>query len=345
MASLVSAAARNAFARALPAVRTITTVGTASGEPCQIRDEYVLPSNFDYRVWFPMHMFVQLKKMEGKLRSVDLIVEVHDARIPVSGRNSTFMKQFCSIRPHVLVMNKMDLINMGKYKQPIEDYYRHEHGITNIIWTDCKRRHSRALLNVQKAVLDILTHEPRFNRTVKPEFQIMVVGIPNVGKSSLINTWRSHNMGTKKSAVLEVRVQNRVRVMDKPPVYVLDTPGVLSPSTRNTDEVMKLALCNLILESATNPRYVADYLLYWLNRTGDYSYIKHLEISGEPTDDIDRLLLRICVAKDFRTRCLTGTTYEDRWDFDRAIAMFIKLFRKGIFKDCCLDKEILRPYL
>ncbi|KAK6758468.1 hypothetical protein RB195_015969 [Necator americanus] len=340
MASLVSAAARNAFARALPAVRTITTVGTASGEPCQIRDEYVLPSNFDYRVWFPMHMFVQLKKMEGKLRSVDLIVEVHDARIPVSGRNSTFMKQFCSIRPHVLVMNKMDLINMGKYKQPIEDYYRHEHGITNIIWTDCKRRHSRALLNVQKAVLDILTHEPRFNRTVKPEFQIMVVGIPNVGKSSLINTWRSHNMGTKKSAVLEVRVQNRVRVMDKPPVYVLDTPGVLSPSTRNTDEVMKLALCNLILESATNPRYVADYLLYWLNRTGDYSYIKHLEISGEPTDDIDRLLLRICVAKDFRTRCLTGTTYEDRWDFDRAIAMFIKLFRKGTL---CVNWSLI-PY-
>ncbi|RCN24253.1 hypothetical protein ANCCAN_30055, partial [Ancylostoma caninum] len=123
------------------------------------------------------------------------------------------------------------------YRQPIEDYYRHEHGITNIIWTDCKRRHGRALTNVQKAVLDILTHEPRFNRTVKTEFQIMVVGIPNVGKSSLINTWRSHNMGTKKSAVVEgarpgvtVRVQNRVRVLDKPPIYVLDTPGVLSPS-------------------------------------------------------------------------------------------------------------------
>ncbi|EYB93330.1 hypothetical protein Y032_0183g916 [Ancylostoma ceylanicum] len=368
MSVLVNAAARNVFSRLLPSVRHITTLETTSGgwfyanyalgaclgtDPCpDLRDEYSLPPNFDYRVWFPMHMSVQMKKMEGKLRSVDLIVEVHDARIPVSGRNSTFLKQFCSIRPHVLVMNKMDLINMKKYRQPIEDYYRHEHGITNIIWTDCKRRHGRALSNVQKAVLDILTHEPRFNRTVKTEFQIMVVGIPNVGKSSLINTWRSHNMGTKKSAVVEgarpgvtVRVQNRVRVLDKPPMYVLDTPGVLSPSTRNVHEVMKLALCDLILESATNPRYVADYLLYWLNRTGDYSYIKHLEIPGEPTDDIDKLLIRICSTKDFRTRCLTGPTYEERWDFDRAIAAFIKLFRKGVIRDCCLDKDILKPYL
>ncbi|KAK6016963.1 hypothetical protein OSTOST_17549 [Ostertagia ostertagi] len=100
-------------------------------------------------------------------------------------------------------MNKMDLINMKKYRQPIEDYYRYELGINNIIWTDCKRRLSRALSNVQKTILDLLVGEPRFNRTVKTEFQIMVVGIPNVGKSSLINTWRSHNMGTKQSAVTE----------------------------------------------------------------------------------------------------------------------------------------------
>ncbi|KAK6056450.1 hypothetical protein COOONC_06045 [Cooperia oncophora] len=285
-----------------------------------------------------MHMSVQMKKMEGKLRSVDLIVEVHDARIPISGRNSTFLKQFCSIRPHVLVMNKMDLINLKKYKQPIEDYYRYEHGINQIIWTDCKRRLSRALSDVQKTVLNALFREPRFNRAVKTEFQIMVVGIPNVGKSSLINTWRSHNMGTKQSAAprpgVTVRVQNRVRVLDKPPVYVLDTPGV-----------MKLALCDLILESATNPRYVADYLLYWLNRTGDYSYISHLGIKGGPTDNLEKLLLRVCSEKDFRKRCLIGLTYEDRWDFDRAITMFIQLFRKGVIRDCCLDKEMLRPFM
>ncbi|KAJ1362215.1 hypothetical protein KIN20_021690 [Parelaphostrongylus tenuis] len=60
---------------------------------------------------------------------------------------------------------------------------------------------------------------------------------------------------------------------------------------------MKLSLCNLILESATEPRYVADYLLYWLNRTGDYSYVSHFKIPGGPTDDINKLLIRMCTAK------------------------------------------------
>ncbi|KJH53669.1 hypothetical protein DICVIV_00097 [Dictyocaulus viviparus] len=317
-----------------------------------LREKFVLPPNFDYRVWFPMHMYVQMEKMEAKLRSVDLIVEVHDARIAVSGRNPKFFQHFSSIRPHILVMNKMDLIDLKKYKQPIEDYYRYEQGINNIVWTDCKRRLSRAMSKVQQSVLDVLAREPRFNRTVRTDYLVMVVGIPNVGKSSLINTWRSHNHGTKKSAVAEgarpgvtVRVQNRVRVMDRPPTYVLDTPGVLSPKTSNIDEVMKLALCNLILESATNPRYVADYLLYWLNRTGDYSYVKHLGVPGGPIDDIDKLLLRICSTKNWQTRCLVGTDYEVRWDFDRAIALFISLFRNAKLKDCFLDKDVIQAYL
>ena len=122
-------------------------------------------------------------------------------------------------------------------------------------------------------MLDCLRSEHRFNRQVKTEYQVMVVGIPNVGKSSVINALRGHNLGKKNEATLEgnrpgvtVRVQNRIRILDKPPIYILDTPGVLSPSSRNVEDTMKLAICDLILESATKPDYVADYLLYWLNK-------------------------------------------------------------------------------
>lgn len=101
----------------------------------------------------------------------------------------------------------------------------------------------------------------------------MVVGIPNVGKSSIINALRGQNLGKHNQAVKEgnrpgvtVRVQNKVKILDKPPIYILDTPGVLSPTSRNVDDTMKLAICDLILESATKPDFVADYLLYWLNK-------------------------------------------------------------------------------
>ncbi|MFH4973648.1 hypothetical protein AB6A40_000357 [Gnathostoma spinigerum] len=299
-----------------------------------------------------MHMSVQMKKMEGKLRSVDLIVEVHDARIPITGRNSLFFTQLYAIRPHILIFNKMDLINLKKYRKPIEEYYR-EKGVENILWTDCKTRLSSAIKNVQSTMLECLRNSPRFNRTVKTEYQIMVVGIPNVGKSSLINSLRLRNLGNHKQAVAEgarpgvtVRVQNRVRILDRPPIYVLDTPGILAPYGRQIDDAMKLSICGLILESTINPLYVADYLLYWLNKTGDEIYANQLNVSSGPTDHIQTFLLDVCRANDFRIQCrIPGRGTEERWDIDKAANFFIDSFRKGKFQDQCLDKDLLQPYL
>jgi len=292
-------------------------------------------------------MSVQMKKMEAKLRSVDLILEVHDARIALTGRNPEFYQKFYAIRPHILILNKMDLINLKKYRRPIEEYY-HNQGVKNIVWTDCKRKLGPALKDLQTMMLDCLRSEHRFNRQVKTEYQVMVVGIPNVGKSSVINALRGHNLGKKNEATPEgnrpgvtVRVQNRIRILDKPPIYILDTPGVLSPSSRNVEDTMKLAVCDLILESATKPDYVADYLLYWLNKNRDFLYVKLLELDCGPIDDIQRLFIEICKKHDFRTRKLIGNDHVERWDFDKARVMFINLFRKHQLRDCFLDKDRL----
>ncbi|KAI1729185.1 50S ribosome-binding GTPase domain-containing protein [Ditylenchus destructor] len=213
------------------------------------RQSFDLPASFDKKSWFPMHMAVQLKRMEGKLRTVDLVVEVHDARVAITGRNPVFAKQLYAIRPHILVLNKKDLIDLVKYKQPIEDFY-HRQGIEHVIWTNCKDSMSRnaAIKNLQDVIKDHLQNMQRFNRTVKTEYQIMVVGIPNVGKSSLINTLRFSNLNRGKAVEegsrpgVTVRVQNRVRLLDKPPIYVLDTPGILYPHFDDVDSGMKLGI-------------------------------------------------------------------------------------------------------
>uniref|UniRef100_F1L2V8 GTPase 1 n=1 Tax=Ascaris suum TaxID=6253 RepID=F1L2V8_ASCSU len=335
------------FVSELTSRRELTDTSTQKA-PLVCREEFTLPRTFDFRVWFPMHMSVQLKKMEGKLRSVDLIVEVHDARVPISGRNPQFYTQLYTVRPHILVLNKMDLIDMKLYRKSVEDYYM-ERGVQHIVWTDCKRRKKKELRELQTKIIECIRDEPRFNRTVKTEYQVMVVGIPNVGKSSLINSLRSTNLGTKHSAVAEgarpgvtVRVQNRVRVLDRPPVYVLDTPGVLYPNCHNVHESMKLAICNLILESATKPHYVADYLLFWMNRIGDYSYVDHFKLDDGPSDDIQRVLLGICKSRNLIvTRTLAGERLTQRWDIDTAATIFLDLFRKGKLRDHCLDRELL----
>lgn len=171
-------------------------------------------------------------------------------------------------------------------------------------------------------------------------------------------------MGKLNQAVKEgnrpgvtVRVQNRVKILDKPPIYILDTPGVLSPSTRNVDDSMKLAICDLILESATHPDYVADYLLYWLNkyvlstvyisnnyyifRHEDFSYLKLLDLDCSPVDNIQKFYVEICKKYDLRKKVMMGLAYEERWDFDKARQMFINLYRENKLPDCFLDKDRL----
>ncbi len=80
------------------------------------RRRFELPDSVKPGSWFPRHMSIQLKVMEGKLRTVDCIVEVHDSRIPLTGRNPQFFSSLYAVRPHLLVMNKMDLIDLKKYK-------------------------------------------------------------------------------------------------------------------------------------------------------------------------------------------------------------------------------------
>jgi ribosome biogenesis GTPase A len=68
------------------------------------------------KLWYPKHMTIQLKVMEAKLKSVELIIEVHDARVPITGRNPQFLHSLYAIRPHILVFNKVDLIDIDRYR-------------------------------------------------------------------------------------------------------------------------------------------------------------------------------------------------------------------------------------
>lgn len=313
----------------------------------QPRIKFLLPLGFERREWYPKHMGIQLKRMEGKLRTVDLIIEVHDSRIALTGRNPTFNEKLYSIRPHILVMNKMDLIDLKKYKEPIEDFYGRQ-GIKSIVWTNCKDRKQKPIENLLTTMLSTLQSERRFNRMVKTEYQVMVVGVPNVGKSSVINTLRGNNLGFGKAVKegarpgVTTRVQNRVRIWDRPAIYLLDTPGILEPYISDVDAAMKLAACDLILESATKPYMVADYLLYYMNKSGDFSYIKNLHLPNtKPCDDIKQILLHVAKAHKLRRTVYVDNFAAERWDIEQASKRFLDLFRHGkLCSDMFLDRDL-----
>ncbi|XP_053160758.1 mitochondrial ribosome-associated GTPase 1 isoform X3 [Hemicordylus capensis] len=139
----------------------------------------------DVARWFPGHMAKGLKDMKTRLRVVDCLLEVHDARIPFSGRNP-LLKEALSIRPHLLVLNKMDLADLTHKSRILEQLERQ--GLKHVLFTDCLKDEN--IKEILPLVTKLISNSERYQRAENVESCLMVIGVPNVGKSSVINSMR-----------------------------------------------------------------------------------------------------------------------------------------------------------
>ncbi|XP_069741412.1 mitochondrial ribosome-associated GTPase 1 isoform X2 [Narcine bancroftii] len=202
----------------------------------------------DVARWFPGHMAKGLKKMQASLKKVDCIIEVHDARIPLTGRNPLF-KETLGIKPHLLVLNKMDVADLTDKERVLKQL--EEQGIQNILFTDCLRDKDVHVKKIVPLVTDLIQKSDRYHRSENMEYCLMVIGLPNVGKSSLINALR--RMHLKKGKASRVggapgitrAVLTKIQVCERPIIHLLDTPGVFFPHVESVEVGLKLALCDL----------------------------------------------------------------------------------------------------
>lgn len=180
--------------------------------------------------WFPGHMNKGLKQMQRKLNSVDCVIEVHDARIPFSGRNPIFTKTLTGAKPHILVLNKKDL-TINSLIPKIKDQLSAEQNIENVVFTNSKDEHCRGLKTLRPLMVDLIKGSNRYNRSEELDYNVMIIGVPNVGKSSLINMLRSKNMRIKHAlpvgaiAGITRSVMTKIRINNDPKIFMLDTPG------------------------------------------------------------------------------------------------------------------------
>lgn len=208
--------------------------------------------------WYPGHMAKTRRLIEDNLKMIDVVVEILDARVPFSGRNPNF-DDIIKNKPRLLVMNKADLADPEKTNMWISWYAAR--GI-KVIPISCTTGQgiNKVLSEARETVRDKIERDAEKGRT--RTLKLMMVGIPNVGKSSLINRLIGR-AGTKTGDRPGVtRGKQWLRI--KGDAELLDTPGILPPKFEDQASAMRLAYTGAIKDEIINRELLAYSLCEYL---------------------------------------------------------------------------------
>ena len=242
--------------------------------------------------WFPGHMTKTKRQIQSSLKLVDAVAEIIDARIPVSSRNPDLAK-LVQNKPRVILLNKCDMANQTATKMWI-DYFKKQNLVA--IPVDCKS--GRGLDKFAPAVNTVMSHKIarlKEKGMVNPTIRIMIVGIPNVGKSSFIN---------------KMVKKNRAKVEDRPGVTrgnqwytiaknleMLDTPGVLWPKFDDKTVGEHLAFTGAVKDQILDIELLAVRLLDFIKELKPADFITRFKLENEDVENIDSYELLKMIGK------------------------------------------------
>ena len=209
--------------------------------------------------WYPGHMTKTRRKMEEDLKLVDAVCELVDARIPISSRNPD-IDAICGNKPRMMILNRIDLAD-PETTSAWSDYFRKKGWA--VVRTDCKSR--KGIDRFQPAVRELLAeklHRYQERGFVNKPLKLMVVGIPNVGKSTFIN-----QVAGRKGAKAENRpgvTRGKQWVTVDKGLLLLDTPGILWPKFDDEEVGRRLAYTGAVKSDVLDIETLACHLIAML---------------------------------------------------------------------------------
>ncbi|MBE6927757.1 MAG: ribosome biogenesis GTPase YlqF [Ruminococcaceae bacterium] len=211
--------------------------------------------------WYPGHMTKTRRKMEEDLKLVDAVCEIVDARIPMSSRNPD-ISSICGNKPRLVVLNRVDLADPEE-TLAWSDYLKSQ-GFA-VVRTDCKSRKGidRFIPAVKELLAEKLQRYAERGFVNKP-LKLMVVGIPNVGKSTFIN-----QIAGRKGAKAENRpgvTRGKQWVTVDRGLLLLDTPGILWPKFDDEEVGRRLAYTGAVKDDVIDIETLACHLMQMLHK-------------------------------------------------------------------------------
>ena len=233
--------------------------------------------------WYPGHMAKAKRLIKENVDKVDIIYEIIDSRIPLSSKiKDRDIDKLISTKPRILIMTKSDLCDLNKTNQWIK--YYEDMGYKVVLVDLVNNRGLNKILDVTNLLLKELDKKREEKGLRKRSYRALIIGIPNVGKSTLIN-----RLVGKKAAITGDRPGvtkslSWIRINDN--IDLLDSPGILWPKLDNETEAYNLASFSAIKEEILPIGKVACYILDTLYKKYENNLKERYGINNFDIDDV-----------------------------------------------------------
>ena len=273
--------------------------------------------------WFPGHMNKALNEVENKVKLVDVIIELFDARAPISSINENLGK-ITANKKKLVVLTKTDLADPIQTKKWMEVLAKQFDAILSL---DLKSSNAEAQLSKAVIALGKDKWAKEMAKGMKPQpIRTMIIGIPNVGKSSLINRLAKRKAAGVQNKPGYTRGEQWIKVNKD--FLLLDTPGILPMSYENPKKAANLALIGAIREDILPNEQLGEILIAFLKA--------HYPDALKARFDIDEITDRLSVLNQICVRRKIVNSIGEN-DLIRAESLLLKEFKDGLLGKITLE--------
>ena len=268
--------------------------------------------------WYPGHMHKASKEIKQALPNIDLLIEILDARIPFSSQNP-MLNQLRDDKPTIRVLSKTDLAD-PQLTQLWQSYLEQEQGVKTLAVTTQQPDKIKQIIDLCSNMLPERTEANKVIRT-------MIMGIPNVGKSTIINVLAGRTIAKTGNEPAVTKMQQRINLKNN--IVLSDTPGVLWPNVENRNSGYRLAVTGAIKDTAFQHDDIALFALEYLLKTYTDAMQTRFQLDSMPADATGLLQ---AIGK--KRGCLKAG---NQVDMDKAAKIFLTELRAGTIGQISLE--------
>ncbi len=272
--------------------------------------------------WYPGHMAKAFREMDEKVKFVDLVIVLLDARVPESSFNPEVYKRFQN-KKVLYVLTKKDKADNNETKKWTKYYEKLGSAVVSVNSKDSQTK--KIITRTVSSIFEEKRKKDALKGLRPKAIKAMVVGIPNVGKSTLINNLAGKKIASVGDKPGVTKAQQWIKLNED--LELLDTPGVLWPKFENQMVGLNLALTGAIKDDIYQLEDICKYGVKLINQLYPNALFKRYEVEE---DNIDNYLTNLAKSKKFYTN--------KEIDYNRVCMLFLNDLRGGMLGNLTLDR-------